>query len=46
MATFSDVVVISDDKTTIANEGGQAGGDLVQFTVTIRTPRRQARTST
>jgi len=35
MATFSDVVVISDDKTTIANEGGQAGGDLVQFTVTI-----------
>jgi hypothetical protein len=35
MAEFSDVVVISDDKTTIPNEGGQAGGDKVQFTVTM-----------
>ncbi len=35
-ATFSDVVVISDDKATVANEGGQAGGDRVQFTVTIK----------
>jgi PKD repeat protein len=35
LATFSDVEVISDDKTTIANEGGQAGGDLVRFTVDI-----------
>lgn len=34
-AYFSDVVVISDDKTTIANEGGQAGGDRVRFTVNI-----------
>lgn len=34
-ATFSDVVVISDDKNTIPNEGGQAGGDKVQVTVTI-----------
>lgn len=35
MATFSDVVVISDDKNTIPNEGGQAGGDRVRFTMTI-----------
>jgi PKD repeat protein len=35
MATFSDVEVIADDKTTIANEGGQAGGNLVRFTVNI-----------
>jgi hypothetical protein len=35
MASFSDVEVIPDDKTTIANEGGQAGGNLVRFTVTI-----------
>jgi hypothetical protein len=34
-AIFSDVVVISDDKTTIANEGGQAGGDKVRFTLDI-----------
>jgi hypothetical protein len=34
-ATFSDVVVIADDKTTIENEGGQAGGNRVQFTVEI-----------
>ncbi|MEX2494735.1 MAG: PKD domain-containing protein [Woeseia sp.] len=34
-ATFSDVVVIADDKETIANEAGQAGGNLVRFTVTI-----------
>ena len=34
-AVFSDVQVIPDDKTTVPNEGGQAGGDKVRFTVTI-----------
>jgi hypothetical protein len=34
-AEFFDVEVFSDDKTTIPNEGGQAGGDRVRFSVTI-----------
>jgi PKD repeat protein len=34
-ADFRDVVVIGDDKTTVANEGGQAGGNKVRFTVDI-----------
>jgi len=34
-AVFSDVEVIADDKTTIENEGGRAGGNKVRFTVTV-----------
>jgi hypothetical protein len=34
-ATFSDVQVIADDKSTVANEGGQAGGNRLQVTVTV-----------
>jgi hypothetical protein len=34
-ATFSDVVVIADNPGTIDNEGGRAGGNLVEFNVTI-----------
>jgi hypothetical protein len=34
--TFSDVEVIADDEATVANEGGQAGGNRVQVTLTIQ----------
>lgn len=34
-ATFTDVEVISDDKATVVNEGGRAGGDRVRVTVNI-----------
>jgi PKD repeat protein len=36
LATFTDIEVIGDNKATIANEGGQAGGDKLRFTVTIQ----------
>ncbi len=36
LASFSDVEVIADDKSTIANEGGRAGGDRVRVTLQIQ----------